>query len=65
MKDEPEFTFEWHQLFNIFGAPGIPNTYEATLYRNNRIYKVVTFHFRGKAERQCEKWVRLYGARPR
>lgn len=57
-----EFTCSYRQLFNQFGAPGIPNTYLATLRRNNTIIQERQFHWRRKAENQCLRWVQLYGA---
>ncbi|OZE35663.1 hypothetical protein CH259_16700 [Rhodococcus sp. 05-2254-4] len=60
-----EYTFSYSQLFNVFGAPGIPNTYEARLYRDGRCIKSRTFWWRSKAESQCMKWRALYGAVPR
>lgn len=64
MTDRPRYTFEYEQLFNVFGAPGIPNTYRATLYRNGKVYEERDFHFRVRAESQCMKWVALYQAVP-
>lgn len=59
------YTFTCRQLFNVFGAPGIPNTYRATLYRHDRRVQTRDFWWWRKAEAQCERWARLYGARPR
>lgn len=58
-----EFTCE--QLFNVFGASGVPNTYRATLFRDGEVVERRDFWWLRRAERQCERWVRLYGARPR
>ncbi|MBT2266434.1 hypothetical protein [Rhodococcus erythropolis] len=58
------YTFTCRQLFNVFGAPGIPNTYEACLYKDGKAIQWRQFHFRRKAERQCERWHSLYGAAP-
>lgn len=60
-----EYTFKYKQLFNVFGAPGIPNTYEARLYRDGKLIESRTFHFRRRAERQCRTWRDLYGAKPK
>lgn len=54
---------DYQQLFNCFGAPGIPSTYEAVLYKNGKRVKTRTFHWRRNAERQCLRWVELYGAK--
>lgn len=59
---DSKYTFKWGQLFNVFGAPGIPNTYLATLYRNGKVYEERYFYFRGRAEKQCMKWIVMYGA---
>jgi len=59
------YEFDYRQLFNQFGAPGIPNEYEATLYRDGRVVHRRRFWWRVKAERQCERWVSLYGAKPK
>lgn len=59
-----EYTFDYGQLFNVFGAPGIPNTYEACLYRNGKLVLREIFHWRRKAEAQCMKWRQLYDAMP-
>lgn len=58
------YTFSYSQLFNVFGAPRIPNTYEACLYRDGRLIKRATFWWRHKAEAQCMKWRALYDAKP-
>jgi hypothetical protein len=57
------YTCSYRQLFNTFGAPGIPNTYRAVLSRNGNVVIQREFHWRRRAENQCERWVRLYGAR--
>ena len=62
MSDGYEFTCR--QLFNIWGAPGIPNTYRASLYRNGRRIKHRDFWSWRRAERQCMRWRALYGAEP-
>lgn len=59
------YEFYCRQLFNVFGAPGIPNTYRASLYRDGKCIEGHDFWSRRRAERQCERWVSLYGARPR
>lgn len=59
------YEFSYGQLFNVFGAPGIPNTYEAVLYRDGQVVKRHTFWWLRKAERQCAIWVTLYGAVPK
>jgi len=56
--------FSCKQLFNVFGAPGIPNTYRATLFRDGKKYDHRDFCFRYRAEKQCKRWVDLYGAKP-
>ncbi|MHD0300147.1 hypothetical protein RCF19_30025 [Rhodococcus qingshengii] len=58
------YTFTCRQLFNVFGAPGAIPTYEACLYKNGKAIQWRQFHFRSKAERQCERWRNLYGAMP-
>lgn len=58
------YTFRCRQLFNVFGAPGIPNTYRASLYLNGECVESRDFWWRRKAEKQCERWVKLYGAVP-
>jgi hypothetical protein len=58
------WTFKMCQLFNEFGAPGIPNTYRATLYQDRLPVEERDFWFRSRAERQCKRWVDLYGATP-
>lgn len=58
------YEFTCKQLFNVFGAPGIPNTYRATLYRGGREVEHRDFWFWSKAERQCERWRSLFDARP-
>lgn len=56
------YTCSYQQLFNCFGAPGIPNTYEAVLRKNGKQVKVRTFRWRRTAESQCLRWKELYGA---
>lgn len=46
----------------MFGAPGIPNTYEAVLKRYGRVIHRETFWRRKSAEKQCIAWKRLYDA---
>ena len=58
-----DYTFTCKQLFNVFGAPGIPNTYRAALYRDGKRVKYRDFWFRRKAENQCMRWAAMYGAR--
>ena len=57
------YTFTCEQLFNVFGAPGIPNEYRVTLYKDGREVERHTFWFRRKAERQCLQWRRMYDAK--
>jgi len=59
-----KYTFTWEQLFNVFGAPGIPNTYRARLYRDGKLYESRDFWWRARAENQCARWAALYGAVP-
>lgn len=59
------YEFTCKQLFNEFGAPGIPNLYRATLYRDGKRVQHRDFWWWRKAERQCERWARMYGAVPR
>lgn len=61
--DRSEFTCR--QLFNVCGAPGIPNTYRATLYRNGKPFRSQDFWWRRRAEDQCVRWREMYGAVPR
>lgn len=57
------YTCEWYQLFNIFGAPGIPNTYRAVLYdEDGDVREVEHFHFKKRAKAQCREWRDDYGA---
>ena len=58
------YEFTCGQLFNVFGAPGIPNTYRATLYRNGVQVQRETFWWRYRAEKQCMRWRDMYGAVP-
>lgn len=58
------YEYEWGQLFNVFGAPGIPNTYRATLYRNGKVVEEHDFWWRSRAEKRCLLWQRLYNATP-
>lgn len=58
------YQFSCRQLFNQFGAPGIPNTYRATLFSDGRVIEKHDFWWRSKAEQQCFRWVVLYGATP-
>lgn len=53
---------EYRQLFNVFGAPGIPNTYEAVLLRNGKVVERKTFWWVAKAKNQCREWREKYGA---
>lgn len=57
------YTCSYEQLFNVFGAPGIPNEYRATLKRDDKVIQRRTFWWRRKAENQCLRWIRLYGAK--
>lgn len=57
------YTCSYRQLFNVFGAPGIPNTYQATLTANGSVIERREFCFRVRAERQCLRWAQMYGAR--
>ncbi|SHY51752.1 Uncharacterised protein [Mycobacteroides abscessus subsp. abscessus] len=57
-----KYTCSYDQLFNVFGAPGIPNTYEAVLRKRGKIVDRRTFWWRRRAEAQCLQWKRLYGA---
>ncbi|MBM4469877.1 hypothetical protein GS982_19975 [Rhodococcus hoagii] len=59
------YEFRCRQVFNVFGAPGIPNTYEACLYRDGRRIKRVTSWRRRKVEQQCIVWRDLYDAVPK
>lgn len=59
-----EYEFTCEQLFNVFGAPGIPNTYRATLYRDGRRVDFRDFWWRHRAENQCVRWQAMYGASP-
>jgi hypothetical protein len=59
------YEFPCGQLFNEFGAPGIPNTYRAVLYLDGKHINCRDFWFRARAERQCQRWARLYDAKPR
>jgi len=52
----------YEQLFNCFGAAGIPNTYEATLWKSGKRVKSRTFHRRRSAENQCLRWIELHQA---
>lgn len=61
-RPEAAYTCGFEQLFNVFGAPGIPNEYQATLWRDGRAVQSRKFWWRRKAENQCLRWVRLYGA---
>lgn len=65
MTDSNAYEFRCRQLFNVFGAPGIPNTYRASLYRDGKLVQSRDFWFWSKAERQCQRWVELYGAEPK
>lgn len=65
VRPQAEYEFTCRQLFNEFGAPGIPNTYRATLYRNGKHVEHRDFWWRSRAERQCQRWVSLYGASPK
>lgn len=57
------YTCSYRQTFNIFGAPGIPNTYWAVLNDpDGRLVERRRFCWRSKAERQCLRWVQMYGA---
>lgn len=56
------YTCSYRQLFNVFGAPGIPNTYRATLRFNGKKVETRDFHWRFRAERQCLRWRDLYEA---
>lgn len=56
------YTCNYRQLFNEFGAPGIPNTYEATLFKNGKRVKSRTYHWRRNAESQCLRWKQLHDA---
>lgn len=58
-----EYHCSFRQLFTAFGAPGIPNTYRATLYRNGEPVEYRDFWWRRRAEDQCLRWQQLYGAR--
>jgi hypothetical protein len=58
-----EYTFEYYQLFNCFGAPGIPNTYRCLLYRDGETVAVRDIGLEWRAIRQCRRWVDLYGAK--
>lgn len=61
-----DYTFACRQVFNVWGAPGIPSTFRATLYRDDRIVQRRDFSWSiHRAEKQCERWSRLYGAVPR
>lgn len=57
------YTCTYQQIFNVFGAPGIPNEYQATLYRGAEVVEERTFWWRKKAENQCIRWRNLYDAR--
>ncbi|WP_100458482.1 hypothetical protein [Mycobacteroides abscessus] len=57
-----DYACYYKQLFNVFGAPGIPNTYEAVLKRYGRVIHRETFWRRKSAEKQCIAWKRLYDA---
>ncbi|WP_236740388.1 hypothetical protein, partial [Mycobacteroides abscessus] len=48
-----DYACYYKQLFNVFGAPGIPNTYEAVLKRYGRVIHRETFWRRKSAEKQC------------
>ena len=56
------YTFTCRQVFNVFGAPGIPATYRATLYRNGEKVRHRDFWTMRRAEKQCARWASLYGA---
>ena len=58
----PNYTCSYRQLFNVFGAPGIPNEYLAELFCNGKRVESRKFWWRRKAENQCLRWVRMYGA---
>ena len=58
------YTCEWYQLFNVFGAPGIPNTYAAVLYDGEGYVRAVErFHWKKRAKAQCREWREDYGAK--
>lgn len=58
-----DYTCSYRQLFNTFGAPGIPNTYRATLRLDGRKVTERDYHWRRRAENQCLRWVQMYNAR--
>lgn len=63
-----EYSCSYRQVFNCFGAPGIPNEYVATLYwreKNGEWGRVIhrRFWWRRRAEKQCLQWMSMYGAR--
>lgn len=58
----PEYTCSYRQLFNMFGAPGIPNEYQAVLRKGTTVVERRKFWFRRRAEKQCVRWAHLYGA---
>ena len=58
----PEYSCSYRQLFNVFGAPGIPNEYQAELRRGGKVVERRKFWFRRRAEKQCLRWNDLYSA---
>lgn len=58
----PGYTCSYRQLFNEFGAPGIPNEYVAVLRRDGKVLARRKFWFRHRAENQLVRWRGLYGA---
>ncbi len=56
------YTCSYRQLFNVFGAPGIPNEYEAVLFLNGEVLERRKFWFRRRAEQQLIRWKALYQA---
>lgn len=56
------YTCTYRQLFDEVGAPVIPTTYEATLFKNGKRVKTRTNHWRRNAESQCLRWNQLHGA---
>ena len=58
------YTFKCTQLFNTFGAPGVPAEFELKLYRDGRKVEKRTVLSRWRAERIMRKWAKWYGAGP-